>query len=160
MPDLEIMYLPELENFTSEMLEIISEKNDLLVGSSGSSNIFVWLSQRADWKWVEVRFVVLMSSKGQSPVSCRRVGWCPCWSCTRRDYTPLGGTRRRWWPLWAPPCWPAWCPRCWMTGLWSPCATNWSSDRPPRDKSPVTQVDRQDQETYERKPKLMTFVNV
>ena len=42
------MYLPEFENLTSEMLEIISEKNDLLVGSSGSSNIFVWLSQSAD----------------------------------------------------------------------------------------------------------------
>ena len=46
---LEIMYLPELENFTSEILEMISEKKDLLVGSSGSSNILVWLSQRADW---------------------------------------------------------------------------------------------------------------
>ena len=45
---LEIMYLPELENFTSEILEMISEKKDLLVGSSGSSNILVWLSQRAD----------------------------------------------------------------------------------------------------------------
>ena len=42
------MYLPELENLTSEILEIISEKKDLLVGSSGSSNILVWLSQSAD----------------------------------------------------------------------------------------------------------------
>ena len=38
--DLEIMYRPEFENFTSEMEEMISEKKERLVGSSGSSNIF------------------------------------------------------------------------------------------------------------------------
>lgn len=66
MPHLDIMYLPELENFTSEILEIISEKNDLLVGSSGSSNILVWLSQSADWKWVEVRIVYQFILKARS----------------------------------------------------------------------------------------------
>ena len=55
---LDIMYLPELENFTSEMLDIISEKNDLFVGSSGSSNILVWVSQRADWKWSELELLI------------------------------------------------------------------------------------------------------
>ena len=63
MPHLDIMYLPELENFTSEILEIISEKNDLLVGSSGSSNILVWLSQSADWKWLDL-FLCLSNSFG------------------------------------------------------------------------------------------------
>jgi hypothetical protein len=32
------MYRPEFDNFTSDILEIISEKKLLFVGSSGSSN--------------------------------------------------------------------------------------------------------------------------
>ena len=44
------MYRPEFENLTSDIEEMISEKKDLLVGSSGSSKSFEWLSQRAALK--------------------------------------------------------------------------------------------------------------
>ena len=54
MTDLDIMYRPELENLTSLMLEMISLKKDLFIGSSGSSNILVWLSQRADWNKINI----------------------------------------------------------------------------------------------------------
>ena len=54
LTDLDIMYRPELENLTSLMLEMISLKKDLFIGSSGSSNILVWLSQRADWNKINI----------------------------------------------------------------------------------------------------------
>ena len=36
------MYLPQDENFTSDMEDIISEKKDFVVESSGSSNTERW----------------------------------------------------------------------------------------------------------------------
>ena len=89
-------------------------------------------------KWNNFHLLHLINQR--LPVSCHTVWWFLCWSCRRRDCTPWGGTRRRWWPPWAPPCWRAWCPRCWRTGPWSPCATDWSAGRPQTDTSPAQHV--------------------
>ena len=151
------------------MEEMISEKKDLLVGSSGSSNIFEWESQSADWRISHNRFVPCVEDSSWQEA----LFFFPQLSITEiihylagrvdKEIALLGmelrgsdnlkeqhlltpAPPRSAWvrqisPLWVPPCWQAWCRRCWRTDRWSPCATSWCVGHRQRDKFPGEKKD-------------------